>query len=251
MSRTSAMRVRAVALLLAIIVGSAGLPTSAWAGADESPGLPALVSPAETFVARWADVLVTAGSSTTSMTVLFNGSTVGSAECTAGATLSFGRVAVPPGSSSLTVIVSDAAGQVRTVSYPVRRVEYSWSTCIIVDKSDYRLYWIRDDVLVKSLAIAIGKRRTPTPAALWIVGRKERTPPRGVYGPRKLRLFRRVYMGRRRGYRYKFTGYGIHGTNQPWVIGTMASHGCIRLTNADILDLWPQVPVGTIVQTRE
>jgi lipoprotein-anchoring transpeptidase ErfK/SrfK len=47
------------------------------------------------------------------------------------------------------------------------------------------------------------------------------------------------------------TGYLIHGTNEPWVIGTKASHGCIRLYNKDILDLWPRVPLGTIVQTRE
>ena len=251
MTRASALHVRAVCLMIAITIGGTGLPSSASAGVGDPPGAPVLVSPAETFVARWADVRVTAGSSTTSMTVLFNGSPVGSTACTTGATLSFGRVAVPPGTSSLTVIASDAEGQTRTVAYPVRRVEYSWATCMIVDKSDYRLYWIRNDVLVKSYAIAHGKRRTPTPAALWIVGRKERTPPRGVYGPRKLRLFRRVYAGRRRGYRYRYTNYGIHGTDQPWVIGTMASHGCIRLTNANILDLWPQVPVGTIVQTRQ
>lgn len=251
MARGSALFVRVVCLSLAMAIVGAGVPSGAVAEVGDSPGAPVLVSPAESFVAQWADVRVTAGSSTASMTVLFNGSPVGSAACTAGVTLSFGRVAVPPGASSLTVVVSDDAGRTRTVVHSLRRVEYSWPTCIIVDKSDYRLYWIRDDVLVKSYAIAHGKRRTPTPSALWIVGRRERTPPRGVYGPRKLRLFRRVYAGRRRGYRYRFTGYGIHGTNQPWVIGTMASHGCIRLTNANILDLWPQVPVGTIVQTRQ
>jgi lipoprotein-anchoring transpeptidase ErfK/SrfK len=119
----------------------------------------------------------------------------------------------------------------------------------VIDRSDYRLYWIRNDQLVKAYPIAIGKRRSPTPAATWIVGRKERTPARSVYGPRKLRLFRLVRSHRR--IRYRFTRYGIHGTNQPWVIGTMASHGCIRLYNADILDLWPQVPAGTRVQTRQ
>jgi len=64
-----------------------------------------------------------------------------------------------------------------------------------------------------------------------------------------LRLYQRVKT--RRGYRYQFTHYLIHGTNQPWVIGTGASHGCIRLRNKDILDLWPRVPLGTMVQTRQ
>ena len=42
-------------------------------------------------------------------------------------------------------------------------------------------------------------------------------------------------------------GYGIHGTNAPESIGQAASHGCIRLRNADIEALAPLVPVGTPV----
>ncbi|MDO8915380.1 MAG: L,D-transpeptidase [Coriobacteriia bacterium] len=251
MARTSALIDRVIHLALVITILGAGALLPSTADAAEAVGPPTLVSPAESFVAHRADVRVTPGSSTTSMTVLLNGAPVGSLACTTGVTLSFGRVAVPAGRSTLTVVSSDPLGGTRTFDYALRRVEYSWPTCIIIDKSDFRLYWIRDDVLVKSYAIAHGKRRTPTPAALWIVGRKERTPPRSVYGPRKLRLFRRVYAGRRRGYRYKYTRYAVHGTNQPWVIGTLASHGCIRLTNASILDLWPRVPAGTIVQTRQ
>ena len=38
---------------------------------------------------------------------------------------------------------------------------------------------------------------------------------------------------------------------KPWVIGTMASHGCIRMYNKDVLELWPQVPFGTMVITRQ
>jgi lipoprotein-anchoring transpeptidase ErfK/SrfK len=250
-ARTSALIARAVHVALAMTIVGAGSALPGVVAAAEVVGTPILVSPAESFVARLADVRVTPGSSTTSMTVLLNGAPVGSLACTAGLTLSFGRTAVPAGRSTLTVIASDPLGGTRTFDYALRRVEYSWPTCIIIDKSDFRLYWIRDNVLVKSYAIAHGKRRTPTPAALWIVGRKERTPPRSVYGPRKLRLFRRVYAGRRRGYRYKYTRYAVHGTNQPWVIGTLASHGCIRMTNASILDLWPRVPAGTIVQTRQ
>jgi lipoprotein-anchoring transpeptidase ErfK/SrfK len=55
----------------------------------------------------------------------------------------------------------------------------------------------------------------------------------------------------RRGYRYVFTAYAIHGTNQEWVIGTQASHGCIRMYNRDVRELFPQVPLGTMVITRE
>lgn len=37
---------------------------------------------------------------------------------------------------------------------------------------------------------------------------------------------------------------GIHGTSSPWSIGGRRSHGCIRLTNENILDLAPRVEVG-------
>jgi lipoprotein-anchoring transpeptidase ErfK/SrfK len=45
----------------------------------------------------------------------------------------------------------------------------------------------------------------------------------------------------------KDTLYRIHGTNEPWTIGTNVSSGCIRLTNEDVSDLYNRVPVGTKV----
>jgi len=45
--------------------------------------------------------------------------------------------------------------------------------------------------------------------------------------------------------------YAIHGTNNPKSIGTYASYGCIRMLNADIIDLFERVDVGTeVVVTR-
>jgi hypothetical protein len=40
----------------------------------------------------------------------------------------------------------------------------------------------------------------------------------------------------------------LHGTNQESLIGTPASHGCVRLRNADIIDLYDKVPSGTPVE---
>ncbi len=39
----------------------------------------------------------------------------------------------------------------------------------------------------------------------------------------------------------------IHGTTQPWSIGTSASSGCVRLVNNHIIDLFERVPTGTQV----
>jgi lipoprotein-anchoring transpeptidase ErfK/SrfK len=41
--------------------------------------------------------------------------------------------------------------------------------------------------------------------------------------------------------------YAIHGTNSPGSIGHFVSYGCIRMYNADIMDLYDRVSVGTNV----
>jgi lipoprotein-anchoring transpeptidase ErfK/SrfK len=41
--------------------------------------------------------------------------------------------------------------------------------------------------------------------------------------------------------------YRIHGSNEPWTIGTNVSSGCIRMRNQDVIDLYERVRVGTRV----
>jgi lipoprotein-anchoring transpeptidase ErfK/SrfK len=41
--------------------------------------------------------------------------------------------------------------------------------------------------------------------------------------------------------------YAIHGTNNPGSVGRFVSHGCIRMYNRDIMDLYARAPVGTEV----
>jgi lipoprotein-anchoring transpeptidase ErfK/SrfK len=43
------------------------------------------------------------------------------------------------------------------------------------------------------------------------------------------------------------TLYRIHGSNEPWTIGTNVSSGCIRMRNEDVTDLYGRVKVGTKV----
>jgi len=43
------------------------------------------------------------------------------------------------------------------------------------------------------------------------------------------------------------TLYRIHGSNEPWTIGTQVSSGCIRMRNEDVIDLYGRVKVGTKV----
>ena len=44
------------------------------------------------------------------------------------------------------------------------------------------------------------------------------------------------------------TLYRIHGSNEPWTIGHNVSSGCIRMRNADVIDLYDRVKVGTTVE---
>lgn len=46
------------------------------------------------------------------------------------------------------------------------------------------------------------------------------------------------------------TLYRIHGTSEPWTIGTEASSGCIRMLNEDAIDLYDRVQPGAIVIVR-
>ncbi|KXG84607.1 L,D-transpeptidase [Agrobacterium bohemicum] len=58
-------------------------------------------------------------------------------------------------------------------------------------------------------------------------------------GPQNPMGARAMYLGS--------TLYRIHGTNQPWTIGSNNSSGCIRMRNEDVTDLYERVNVGTRV----
>ncbi|MBV9557362.1 MAG: L,D-transpeptidase [Pseudolabrys sp.] len=58
-------------------------------------------------------------------------------------------------------------------------------------------------------------------------------------GPNNPLGARAIYLGS--------TLYRIHGSNEPWTIGTMVSSGCIRMRNEDVIDLYGRVKVGAKV----
>lgn len=207
------------------------------------PARPVLTQPSGGYGAAKSVVAARAGAWTTGITMYLNGTPMRTLGLTGGQTATFGTYNLPPGVSTIVLSVTNPVAN-RSYSYSVRRLDFPWPTCIIIDQSEFRLYWVRNGQLVKVYPIAHGKPSTPTPNKVWRILAKYMTSPGSVYGPRKMRLFKQTSGG------YVYTAYGIHGTNQPWVIGTRASHGCIRMYNRDVLELWPQVPLGTMVQTR-
>jgi lipoprotein-anchoring transpeptidase ErfK/SrfK len=213
------------------------------------PGQPVWVSPApgKTKLVSPVAVKVTAGASTATLTLSVNGAVVRSISCAPGTTVNLGAARLGKGANTVTVTATSDTGASSSATRTLTRTEWPYATCIVVDKSDYRLYWVKNQQLVASYPIAHG-RNNWTPTRTWRVLAKYKTDPHSVYGPRKMRLFKRV--GSPGHYRYVYTRYLIHGTNQPSSIGHQASHGCIRMYSKDVLKLWPQVPVGTYVVTR-
>jgi lipoprotein-anchoring transpeptidase ErfK/SrfK len=95
----------------------------------------------------------------------------------------------------------------------------------------------------------VGRSIVPTPAGTYYLVELLKQPnPNGVYGPYAFGLsaYSNVL--------YSFGGgpgqIGLHGTNQPWSLGTNASHGCIRISNAGITKLARILPLGTPVRIR-
>jgi lipoprotein-anchoring transpeptidase ErfK/SrfK len=208
------------------------------------PVPPLLVSPSG-YCNATAGIVVKAGPGTTRVTAYVNGRWAGSKAVTPGQVVTIARTAMARGWNTIQIEASNPVANTRG-TFRVRRLDIPWATCLIIDKSEFRLYWVRNWAVVKVYPVAIGKPSTPTPSRNWRVGAKYVYEYWGVYGPRRLRLFKQVGP-----HSFTYTGYGVHGTNQEWVIGTMASHGCIRMYNRDVLELYPQVPMYTMVQTRD
>jgi lipoprotein-anchoring transpeptidase ErfK/SrfK len=118
---------------------------------------------------------------------------------------------------------------------------------IVVSLSARTLTLYHDNAPVFSTPVAPGAPSSPTPTGSFFVAYIVKlTDPGDVYGPYAMgtSAFSNTY--------YSFDGgpgqVGIHGTNQPWVIGSYASHGCVRLPNNAITTVAQQVVPGTPVE---
>jgi lipoprotein-anchoring transpeptidase ErfK/SrfK len=96
--------------------------------------------------------------------------------------------------------------------------------------------------------VGVGRRAvTPTPFGLYYITELLKQPdPTGVYGPYAFGLSAHSDV------LHEFEGgngeIGLHGTNEPWAVGTDVSHGCIRVYNSVITRLAHELPLGTPVR---
>ncbi len=106
---------------------------------------------------------------------------------------------------------------------------------LVIDVPKKKLSLYYDGVLFKEYTVATGRSNTPTPVGDWKIVDKG-VNWGGGFGTRWL------------GFNVPWGIYGIHGTDKPWSIGRASSHGCIRMRNRDVEELYRLVPVGTPVK---
>ena len=125
---------------------------------------------------------------------------------------------------------------------------------LVVDLSDRRSYVYRDERLIASYPVAIGKEGWQTPTGSFKVLQMRKNPVwrhpltgevvrRGVNNPLGSRWIGFWSDGR--------SQIGFHGTNDQQLVGQAVSHGCLRMENQDIEKIYEKVAVGTPVIVRQ
>lgn len=108
---------------------------------------------------------------------------------------------------------------------------------VVIDIPSRTLTLYMDGKPARKHPVAVGKPGWASPVGEWRVTRKDRDWG-GGFGTRWL------------GLNVPWGIYGIHGTNKDWSIGGAESHGCFRMHNTNVEDLWELVSVGTPVTIR-
>jgi lipoprotein-anchoring transpeptidase ErfK/SrfK len=117
---------------------------------------------------------------------------------------------------------------------------------IVVSIPDRKLVLMENGAAKRVYPVAVGKSSTPSPAGQYTIVRRVSNPTYSHHGkvvaPGPKNPVGSRWMG------LSTKGYGIHGTNEPNSIGKAASHGCIRMGNADLEELFALVQVGDAVE---
>ncbi len=117
---------------------------------------------------------------------------------------------------------------------------------IIVSIPDRKLAVMESGKVIRIFPTAVGASRSPSPVGYFKIVQRLADPTwysKGkIVPPGKACPIGTRWLG------LSVKGYGIHGTNNPSSIGHNASHGCIRLRNRDVEELFGMVSVGDDVE---
>jgi len=129
---------------------------------------------------------------------------------------------------------------------PGRKIK-AWTApfSIVVDKSQNTLILKTDEEIIKTYIVSTGANNSTPTGNFKIVNKLQNPPwykagaivppdnPENILGSR--------WLG------FDSPGYGIHGTTDPQSLGRQVTKGCIRMSNADVEELYTIIPVGTEV----
>lgn len=104
---------------------------------------------------------------------------------------------------------------------------------VYIEIQEKTLYLLQDNRCIRKYTVASGMSGFPSPLGSWKIVEKSE--------------WGEGFGGRWLGLDVPWGTYGIHGTTYEETIGSAASHGCIRMFNNDIKELYSIVPVGTEV----
>ena len=176
-----------------------------------------------------------------------------------------GRAVAPPRPSSEILARGEPAEQTEAVDrrlnidpkFQKQVVAYHGAEpagTVVIDTPNRFLFLVQDNGTALRYGIGVGKPGFTWSGVKTISAKKEWpdwTPPAEMLvrrpdlprhmegGPQNPLGARAMYLGS--------TLYRIHGSNEPWTIGTNVSSGCIRMRNQDVIDLYGRVNVGTRV----
>jgi lipoprotein-anchoring transpeptidase ErfK/SrfK len=121
---------------------------------------------------------------------------------------------------------------------------YEVRTRLVVDRGRLRATLYRSGRPIWRSPIGVGTAATPTPAGdFWIREKFRVADAGGPYGPRALGTSAYSSLS-------DWPGggvVGIHGTDQPGLVPGRPSHGCVRVPNRAIGQLYRLIPIGTPV----
>ena len=104
---------------------------------------------------------------------------------------------------------------------------------ILVDVEESQLYLFQDGELTKTYKCSGGKWSTPSPIGTWTISSKAK--------------WGEGFGGSWMGLNVPWGQFGIHGTLEQGSIGWASSHGCIRMQNSEVSELYKIIPIGTKV----
>ncbi len=124
---------------------------------------------------------------------------------------------------------------------------------LMLKLGERRVYVYRGDKLLNKYPVAVGKKKWETPQGDWKVELMLKNP-----GWTNFKTGEQLAPGPDNPLGQRWIGFwndgkdeiGFHGTTNLSSIGKAASHGCVRMSNKNVKELYKIVKIGTVVQVR-